>query len=137
MSQKTKNNNQSRLEQEGIQIRKETIIKNEFNGKNNVYDEQSEKAKSHNDELHPHGKGTGHGGHTHLVPNKNTSKTSIDRSQIDTENGGGSYDIFGRENSGGRNRSKMINLYNSGYQYNEDSIDTSKNIEDGQWSNNS
>lgn len=132
---------QTRLEQEGIKIRKETIIKNDFNNKTDVYNEEHDKTRSHNDELHPHGKGTGHPGHTHTIPNRYASKTAIDKTQFDTENGGGSYDIFGygkvggKNKAGGRNFSKSINLYSSERQYNENSVDTSKNVEDGQWVN--
>lgn len=126
---------QTRLEAESLQIRKETSIKNDYNSKTELYNENHDSAKTHNDELHPLGKGTGHGGHTHTKPNRNASKTMIDRSQFDTNNGGGSYDIYGMNNAGGRIRSQMINLYGPENQYNEDSIDTSKNIEDGQWVN--
>ena len=127
---------QSRLEQEGLNIRKELLTKNDFNRTTDVYSEEHDKSKTHNDELHPLGKGTGHGGHTHTVPNRKLSKTAIDRSQFDTENGGGSYDIYGYNNAGGRTRLLSINLYNANKQYNENSIDTTSNIEDGQWVNN-
>lgn len=135
MSQETKVEKQTRLEQEGIQARKEQTIKNDFSKNGEIYNEENDLALSHDDELHPLGKGSGHGGHTHVVPNRRASKTAIDRSQFDTERGGGSYDIFGMNDAGGRKRSTMINLYSANYQYNENSIDTSKNIEDGQWVN--
>lgn len=134
MAQETKVEKQTRLEQEGIQARKDQTIKNDFNRNGEIYNEESEFALSHDDESHPLGKGSGHGGHTHVTPNRKANK-SIDRGQIDTENGGGSYDIYGINKVGGRKYSTMINLYNSDYEYNEDSIDTSINVEDGQWVN--
>ena len=121
MSEKT------RLEIEGSQIRKDTVInRNVFNSKTEVYSEEHDSAKTHDDETHPLGKGTGHGGHTHTIPNRNASKTGIDRTQFDTENGGGSHDIFGYNNAGGRINSLRINIYNSENQYSEDSIDVSE-----------
>jgi hypothetical protein len=135
MAQETKVEKQTRLEQEGIQARKEQTIKNDFNKNGEVYNEESDLVKSHEDESHPLGKGTGGSGHGHRIPNRHASKTAIDRSDFDTERGGGSYDIFGMNDAGGRKRSTMINLYSVNYQYNENSIDTSKNVEDGQWIN--
>ena len=117
----------SRIEIEGSQIRKDAVInKNVFNSKTEVYSEEHDKAKTHDDETHPLGKGTGHGGHTHTTPNRNAPKTKIDRTQFDTENGGGSHDIYGYNNAGGRINSLRINIYNSENQYNENSIDTSE-----------
>ena len=135
MAQETKIEKQTRLKQEEIQARKEQTIKNDFNKNGEVYNEESDLVKSHEDESHPLGKGTGGSGHGHRIPNRHASKTAIDRSDFDTEKGGGSYDIFGMNDAGGRKRSTMINLYSANYQYNENSIDTSKNVEDGQWIN--
>ena len=125
---------QSRLEQDALEIRKNTLIKNDYmKGEKGEYGAEHEDAKTHNDEIHPHVKGSGHGGHTHVVPNPNKSKTAIERSQIDTENGGGSYDKFGRNGMGGRIRLQSINIYGPDNQYGVESIDTNKNIEDGQY----
>ena len=135
MAQETKVEKQTRLEQEGILARKEQTIKNDFSKNGEIYNEESELALSHEDESHPLGKGTGSSGHGHRIPNRNASKTTIDRTDFDTERGGGSYDIFGMNDAGGRKRLTMINLYSANYQYNENSIDTSKNVEDGQWVN--
>lgn len=135
MAQETKVEKQTRLEQEGIQARKEQTIKNDFSRNGEIYNEESDLALSHEDELHPLGKGTGSSGHGHRTPNRNASKTAIDRTDFDTEKGGGSYDIFGMNDAGGRKRSTMINLYSAEYQYNENSIDTSENVKDGQWVN--
>ena len=124
---------QSRLEQEALNSRKEALLKNDFVKGSDEYSIDSEDAKTHEDEKHPHGKGTSHGGHTHTVPNAKKSKVAIDRSQIDTENGGGSYDKFGRNNMSGRYRLQSINIYGPENEYGVNSIDTSKNIEDGQF----
>ena len=65
---------QSRLEQDAISARKEQTLKNEFKKGAEEYSAQSEKAKTHDDEKNPHGKGTNHGGHTHIVPDAKKSK---------------------------------------------------------------
>lgn len=126
---------QSRLEQEALKLRKETLIKNDFIREVEEYSETSDKAKTHDDEHHPHGKGTGHGGHTFTTPDAKKSKTMIDHSQFDTTNGGGSYDKFGRNGVGGRFRMETINIYGPEHSYGVDSVDTTKNIEDGQFVN--
>lgn len=123
---------QSRLEQEGISKRKETIIKNDFSSKTEPYSDSHELARTHDDQNHPLGKGTGEGGHTYTIPDGRKSKTAIDRSQFNTENGGGSFDKFGRNNSGGRNFLQKISLYGPDKQYGPDSIVCDENINDGQ-----
>lgn len=125
---------QSRLESEALNYRKETLIINDYQKEvGKEYSADHEDAKAHNDELHPLGKGTGSGGHTYSIPNPNASKTQIKR-QIDTENGGGSYDIYGRPSvGGGRNRLLAINLYSKEEAYGFDSVDTSANVLEGQY----
>ena len=126
---------QTRLEQEAIIIRKERLIKNDFQPKvdGKQYDYEHDSAKTHDDELHPLGKGTGSGGHTHVTPNRNAPKT-INYTQFNTEIGGGSYDIYGANNVGGRRYSQNINLYGPDRQYNENSIDMSQSeIENITW----
>lgn len=116
---------QTRLEEEGKVSRNERLIKNEYQQKEGKqYNDEHDNALTHDDELHPLGKGTKSGGHTHTIPNRKAPKT-IDYSQFNTEKGGGSYDIFGRDEAGGRKRSQMINIYSPDRQYNENSIDTS------------
>lgn len=124
---------QSRLEEEAIILRKETLVKNDYQTGDTEYNEKHSNALSHDDENHPLGKGTGSGGHTYSIPNSNKSKTMYEY-QIDTQNGGGSYDKFGRNGVGGRQRSQIINLYSPDKAYGPDSIDTSANINDGQFS---
>ena len=69
MAQETKVEKQTRLEQEGIQARKEQTIKNDFSKNGEIYNEESDLALSHEDESHPLGKGTGSSGHGHRIPN--------------------------------------------------------------------
>lgn len=123
---------QSRLEQEGIDVRKEKLLRNDFMRDVNEYDANNDAAKTHDDENHPWGKGTGSGGHGYTIPGQSKSKTKFDYSQFNTTNGGGSYDKYGRNNVGGRERLQLINLYGPENEYGENSVDTSKNIEDGQ-----
>lgn len=119
---------QSCLEVKGIQARNELLVRNDYT-RNNEY------SGSHPDALatgDPQGKGTGHGGHLHSVPDC-TRPSTIDYRNFDTENAGGIYDIEGRNGVGGRNFLKTISVYNEEHTYCDDSlIDTSNNIADGQ-----
>ena len=54
-------------------------------------------------------------------------------SNFDTTNGGGCYDIKGRNGIGGRDRAMSISIYNQENQYGPTSVNTEKNIEDGQY----
>lgn len=88
------------------------------------------------------GKGTGHGGHTHYLPDCNKAvmtdyghfNSPIDYSNFDTDNGGGLHDIEGREHIAfsGRNRLTGINNYSAISQYGRQSVTTDLNIQDGQ-----
>ena len=59
-----KNNNQSCLEVKGIEKRQEGLVRNDYT-KNDEYSQIHPDAISNGDPL---GKGTGHGGHTHYLP---------------------------------------------------------------------
>ena len=118
---------QTCLEKKGIERRNDLIVRNDYN-KNDEYSEIHKDAISDGDPL---GKGTGHGGHTHSTPDCN-KPSSIDYSNFDTANGGGSYDINGRNGVGGRNFLMNISVYNESHQYGADLIDTSINVADGQ-----
>lgn len=125
---------QSNLEKNGLSKRKEqTQVRDHYNfNKTNPYSENHELAKTHNDKGHPWGKGTGEGGHTYTTPNWEKSKTAIDRSQFNTESGGGSHDIFGINDYGGRSFLQRINLYGPDREYGVESISSEENINDGQ-----
>ena len=118
---------QTCLEKKGIETRNETIIRNDYN-KTDIYSDTHKDALSDGDIK---GKGTGFGGHTHSVPDCN-KPSSINYSTFDTENGGGLYDIEGRNGKGGRNFLMNISKYNSENEYGVHIIDTSANLADGQ-----
>ena len=118
---------QTCLEAKGIEARNETLVRND-------YSRVDEYGLTHKDAISdgdPQGKGTGHGGHTHTVPDCN-KPSAIDYSAFDTENGGGQYDIEGRNGVGGRTFLKNISLYNENYEYGAHLVDTSLNVADGQ-----
>lgn len=119
---------QTCLEKKGIEARHETLIRNDYNS-SDEYSAQHKDAISDGDPL---GKGTGHGGHGHWLPDCSKGQTMIDYSNFDTENGGGLYDIEGRNGKGGRNWLKNISLYNENDQYGPNSVDTTANQFDGQ-----
>ena len=119
---------QTCLEKRGIPARASAITRNDYNI-NDQYSSTHPDALSNGD---PQGKGTGSGGHTHSVPNCNLPTSMIDYSNFDTENGGGQYDIEGRNEVGGRNRLIAINIYNKENAYGPQLIDTSLNVADGQ-----
>lgn len=127
---------QSNLEKIGLERRNEhELIRNDIQ-KTNPYDSNHDTAVWHEgDETKPLGKGSGHGGHQHTIPQtyNDLTKNQI-KPQIDTENGGGAYDINGRPGvGGGRKWLQTINIYDKENQYGINSIDTSANIEDGQF----
>ena len=119
---------QTCLEKRGIPARARALTRNDYNI-NDQYSNTHPDALSNGD---PQGKGTGSGGHTHSVPNCDLPSTMIDYSNFDTENGGGQYDIEGRNEIGGRNRLMTINIYNKENQYGPALVDTSLNVADGQ-----
>ena len=126
---------QTLLEKQGIESRKENINNNNvispvLNGynKNDEYSSIHKNALSDGD---VQGKGTSNGGHTHTTPNPNKPK-AIDYASFNTDNGGNTYDINGKDGKGGRHFLKTISLYNDENQYGAHMIDTSANKADGQ-----
>lgn len=127
------NKRQTTLEEKAIDERHREIIRSDYN-KNDAYSDSHEDAISNpDDETKTMGKGTNSGGHQHYVPDPTKSPTSYNYSNLDTSAGGGAYDIHGREGKGGRNRLVKINIYNKENEYSANSIDTSNNINDGQY----
>ena len=118
---------QSYLEKIALDKRGETIVRNDYN-KEDEYSVRHSDALSNGD---PQGKGTGMGGHTFSVPDHNKT-TGISYSNFDTINGGGLYDIEGRNGVGGRNFLMTISKYNREKQYGKNAVDTSANRTDGQ-----
>jgi hypothetical protein len=122
---------QTNLEKKGIESRDKSIISNDFN-KTIEYNERHEDAISDASKKDkPLGKGTGHGGHTHSIPDASRPSTP-DYSNFDTFNGGGSYDIHGRNDKGGRIRLMTYNLYGPNNSYLSTPIDSTVNSADGQ-----
>lgn len=118
---------QTCLEKKGLEARREARVRNDY-GMNDEYSAQHPDALSNGDPL---GKGTGHGGHTHSIPDC-TKPSAINYSNFDTTGGGGKYDIEGRNGNGGRTFLQNISLYNENNQYGPNMIDTSANVADGQ-----
>jgi hypothetical protein len=79
------------------------------------------------------GKGTLHGGHTHFLPDCTKPTSQINYSNFDTENGGGYYDIKGRNGISGRERAMAISIYNKENPYGANLVNTTKNVDDGQY----
>lgn len=122
---------QSCLEIRGIEERQKEIVRSDYNIEDQ-YSSTHKDAISDGDKL---GKGTGHGGHTHWLPDCNKPSTTIDYSNFDTTNGGGIYDIEGRNDIGGRKKALASSLYNKENQYGANLIDTEKNQQLGQYVN--
>jgi hypothetical protein len=118
---------QTCLEVKGIEARNEALVRNDYNR----VDEYSATHKDALSDGDPQGKGTGHGGHIHTVPDC-TKPSAIDYSAFDTERGGGLYDIEGYNGVGGRIFLKNISVYNENYEYGANLVDTSANVADGQ-----
>ena len=119
---------QSCLEKKGIEERKEHIVRSDYNIEDQ-YSANHSDAKSNGDPL---GKGVG-GSHTHWLPDCSKPSSMIDYSNFDTTNGGGSYDIEGRNGIGGRNYLKTISMYNENYQYGSHLVNTEENLNQGQY----
>ena len=123
---------QSCLEKRGIEERSVEIVRSDYNIENQY-------GSSHADALSDgdvHGKGTGHGGHTHYLPDCNKPTSTIDYSNFDTLNGGGLYDIEGRNDVGGRKKAINSSLYNHERQYSANLINTEINLRQGQYQTN-
>ena len=124
---------QTCLEVKGIESRNNLITRNDYT-RNEVYSEIHPDAKTYliEDSDKPWlGKGTGHGGHLHSIPDC-TAPSTISYQNFDTENAGGLYDIEGRNGVGGRNFLKNISMFNEANQYTLNYVDTTANIADGQ-----
>jgi hypothetical protein len=125
----TVQNGQTCLEKRGIAERNNEIVRSDYNI-NDEYNEQHKDALSDGD---PQGKGTGSAGHGHWLPDCTKPTNMIDYSNFDTANGGGSYDIEGRNGVGGRKASMTRSIYNAETPYGSSIVDTSINQTDGQY----
>lgn len=120
---------QSCLEKRGIEERHNEIVRSDYNIEDQ-YSSAHKDAISDGDAL---GKGTNHGGHTHFLPDCSKPTTMIDYSNFDTVNGGGFYDIEGRNDIGGRKRAMGYSLYNQENQYSANLVNTEENLRQGQY----
>ena len=123
------NNGQTCLEKRGMDARHDQILRSDYN----IEDQYSSTHKDALSDGDPQGKGTQHGGHTHFLPDCSQPTSTINYSNFDTFNGGGEYDIKGRNGIGGRERALASSLYNNENQYGPTSVDTSANQQDGQY----
>lgn len=120
---------QSCLEKRGIEQRAIEIVRSDYN-ENDQYNANHSDAISNGDAL---GKGTQHGGHSHYLPDCNKPTSMINYSNFDTTNGGGLYDIEGRNDIGGRRKAMVQSLYNQDYQYGANLVNTEENLKQGQF----
>ena len=126
---------QSKLEKIGKKYRDNALVvhgeqvnalgRNDY-GKNDPYNEMHPDTMwdegNTNPDGKPLGKGSNSGGHKFSIPDQSIPSDLI-VPQIDTENGGGSHDIWGRkEFESGRNYLQNISLYNKENQYGKDSV---------------
>lgn len=123
---------QSCLEKRGIEERSVEIVRSDYNIENQ-YGPSHPDALSNGD---VNGKGTGHGGHTHYLPDCNKPTSTIDYSNFDTLSGGGLYDIEGRNDVGGRKKAINSSLYNHERQYSANLVNTEINLRQGQYQTN-
>ena len=125
-------NGQTCLEKRGMEERSEEIVRSDYNIENQ-YGPTHPDAISDGD---PQGKGSGHGGHSHWLPDCTKPTTLFNYSNFDTSPDmqiGGLYDIEGRNGISGRKRAMSSSLYNDKNQYGAHLIDTSLNRNDGQY----
>lgn len=128
------NTKQSNLERKGYEERNVELGRSDYNKKVNEYSDAHIDALSNpEDETKSLGKGTANGGHQAYVPDSSKPSTLYNYSSLNTTAGGGAYDIHGRNGDGGRNRLLKINIYSKDNAYGPNSVDTSANIDEGQY----
>ena len=123
---------QSCLEKRGIEERNTEIVRSDYNI-NDQYSATHSDALSNGD---AQGKGSGHGGHTHYLPDCNKNSNTINYSNFDTSpssNIGGCYDIKGRNGIGGREYAMSVSMYNDQNQYGAALVNTEQNVAQGQY----
>ena len=125
----TVENGQTCLEKRGMEERHQEITRSDYN----IEDQYGPTHKDAISDGDAQGKGTGHGGHTHFLPDCTKPTNMINYSNFDSENGGGYYDIEGRNGISGRKRAMAISLYNKEIEYGPKLVDTSANVADGQY----
>ena len=132
-----KNIGQTCLEKRGIEARKTQTTRSDYN-KEDEYSAGHQDAISNGD---PQGKGDPNGGgHGHWLPDCSGDNESVNRINYSNFNTdptaqiGGEYDIKGRNGVGGREWSLNTRLYTPEDAYGSNSVDTTLNRQDGQYS---
>jgi len=123
---------QSCLEKRGIEERNTEIVRSDYN----INDQYSATHKDALSDGDVQGKGSGHGGHTHYLPDCNKPTGTIDYSNFDTSpssNIGGCYDIKGRNGIGGREYAMSVSMYNDQTPYSAALVETDQNVAQGQY----
>lgn len=103
------------LSEIAIDARKNFKGNNYSNNVDEMYSAEHEDAKTHDDEQHPLGKGT---------PGKGDARGY----RVYTEDGGGSYDKFGRIGAGEGRKSMRLNSYTKEYSYAENHPEVDESI---------
>ena len=127
------NKKQSNLEKKAIEERQREIVRSDYNKIDRYSDSHIDALSNPEEKNKPLGKGTGDGGHLAYAPDATKSSTSYYHNSVNTTDGGGSYDIYGRNEKGGRNRLMAFNIYGKTNPYGHESVDTSENLNDGQY----
>ncbi len=120
---------QTCLEKKGLVERPIELVRNDYSPIDE-YNDRHPNALSTGD---PKGKGT-QSSYVHTVPNCDVSDETKNmiQPQLNTETGGGQYDIEGRNEIGGRDFLMNISIYNRENAYGANIIDTLANRIDGQ-----
>ena len=120
---------QTCLEKRALEERPVELVRNDYSPVDE-YNDRHPNALSTGD---PKGKGT-QSSYVHTIPNcdVNEETKNMIRPQLNTETGGGQYDIEGRNEIGGRNFLMNISVYNQNTQYGAEMINTLANRIDGQ-----
>ncbi|MBP5457491.1 MAG: hypothetical protein J6Y37_13445 [Paludibacteraceae bacterium] len=114
------------LESVSRQERKEEIVRNDYNAKNQ-YNAQHKNARATGDSK---GKGTGHGGHSHWLPNCKGTLGVFNYSNFDTAYKSGAGNNVDNQT---RKVAMARSLYTPNKQYSMKIVDTSANVREGQY----
>ena len=116
------------LETTGREKRKEVIVRNDYN-RDDQYNVTHRDALATGD---AQGKGTGHAGHSHWLPDCSGTIGVINYSNFDTHISSGA----GNNTDNYQRKVSMVrSLYTPDNQYSEGMIDTSANVREGQYVN--
>lgn len=117
---------QSCLEKRSIEERKEEMARSDYN-RENQYNAAHEDALSTGD---AQGKGTGHGGHTHYLPDCSAQINVINYSNFDTQISSGAGN---NTDNDARDTALARSLYNQENVYSAKLVNTTENVREGQY----